>query len=141
MDRSSILFLFDVLLLLLLLSISCLLPQAQAQSCSVADEKVLKRRRVEGVRANILNQLGLTEPPAVNRTNVPREILETFNALAAASASLAQERTQSCESNTIYASPVTAFVGSIEGGECRICNCATLLIIIHKIKYYCIKWN
>ena len=89
----------------------------QSQLCSISDEKVLMSRRMQGLRASILAQLGLQEPPIRPNVSVPHVIRETFAALTEATGSLAQERSRVCESEEIFAQPITAFVGSIEGGK------------------------
>ena len=91
------------------------------QQCSIADEKVLRRRRIQGLRASILAQLGFKELPNVNTSiPIPADIAETFRVITAASGSLGQERSRTCESQETYAQPISAFVGSIEGGKSEL---------------------
>lgn len=90
-------------------------------SCSSNDEAILRRRRLQGIRASILAQLGLPEP-LNNSSNttvepVPAAVSETFDVLAAATNSLEKEKTRMCESESSYAQQISSFVGTIEGGK------------------------
>lgn len=102
-----------------LIVVSFSLALAATPTCSVTDERILKRRRIQGLRASILAQLGLNELPKINTSQpVPREIQETYDVIVAAGSSLrGAARAQACESREIYAQPVSAFVGSIEVGK------------------------
>lgn len=91
-------------------------------SCSVADEELMKQKRIQGLRASILAQLGLKEPPPMPETPtvVPQAVLENFRIVSQMTNLMEQERGKQCNSQDFYAHPVTSFVGSIHGERERI---------------------
>lgn len=95
---------------LLLIMIS---NQAASQVCSFADEELLKQRRLRGLRASILAQLGLTEAPIVNKTAPSPGIMEAYKAISEANPVLERARDQKCQNNDFYAHPVNSFVGTM----------------------------
>ena len=106
-------------LLLLAVLMAWLLPNhvCSQSSCSTGDPRVLKDRRLRTLRTNILAQLGLSDsnllPNATVEPITPEEqaVMESFNALRSASASLGRERERKCHSDEFFAKPVTSFVG------------------------------
>lgn len=99
----------------LLLLLSLIIKVAVPQLCSVQDEELLKRRRVQGLRAHILAQLGMKEPlPIMNATTPKPEILEAYKALTEATEARERER-EKCQSDEFlnFAQPVNSFVGTI----------------------------
>lgn len=93
-------------------------------SCSVADEQLLKQRRVQAIRTNILAQLGLTEPPPkrAKPTIVAPEIIENFRTVSHMTSLMEQERDKVCQSKELLAQPIISFIGTM--------NCKLVLLII-----------
>ena len=91
-------------------------------SCSAADEEMMRQKRIQGLRANILAQLGLSEPPPVPTTPmvVPQAVLENFRVVSQMTNLMEQERDKQCNSQEFYAHPITSFVGSINGERDKI---------------------
>ena len=109
-------------LFLLAVLVAWLLPDHACSqlSCSTGDPKVLQDRRIRALRANILAQLGLSESSVLPNATAPpitpeeQAVMESFNALRRASASLGRERERKCQSDEFFAKPVTSFVGMME---------------------------
>lgn len=98
----------------------CALYVARANSqssCSVADEELLKQKRIQALRSSILAQLGLTEPPSIPQTPivVPPDVLENFRIVSQVTNLMEEEREKMCQSNEFFAQPITSFVGSMNG--------------------------
>lgn len=97
-----------------LLLLSLIAKVTVSQLCSLQDEELLKRRRLQGLRAHILAQLGMKEPlPKVNRTKPSPEILEAYKALTEATASMEREKEKTCQSDEFFAQPINSFVGTM----------------------------
>ena len=107
------------LALLAITSFTMVFSQQQS-SCplSGADEKFLVERRMQGLRASILAQLGMRElnTPKSNVT-VSKEQMDAFLALTQATNSMEQERDRKCQSEEIYAQPITTIVGTLADGK------------------------
>lgn len=101
--------------LAVLVSISFVYSQ---QSCplSVADERFLKERRLQSLRANILAQLGMTQTtPRANKTRtIPQDVMQTFQVLSQAKSSMEEERDRKCQSDEFFAQPITTITGTVE---------------------------
>lgn len=107
--------------LLVILTLSALSSVLSQSGCplSGADEKFLIDRRKQVLRASLLAQLGLKNTssfPAVNRT-VTKEQLDTYLALSEAAASREEEKQRQCQSEEIYARPITTIVGTIDDSK------------------------
>ena len=78
---------------------------------------MLRQKRIQDLRMNILSQLGLTEPPPIpaSPTVVPPEILDNFRVVSQITSLMEEERDKQCNSKEFYAQPITSFVGSING--------------------------
>ena len=104
--------------LAVLVSISFVYSQ---QSCplSVADEKFLKERRLQSLRANILAQLGMTQTtPRANKTRtIPQDVMQTFQVLSQARSSMEEERDRKCQSDEFFAQPITTITGTMEDSK------------------------
>ena len=102
--------------LVLLCGLHFVLASSQP-SCSATDEEMMKQKRIQGLRANILAQLGLTEPPPIPETPmvVPKSVLENFRVVSQMTNLMEQERGKQCNVQEFYAHPITSFVGSING--------------------------
>ncbi len=95
---------------------------SQQQGCMLNDAELLKQRRLRNLKTNILAQLGISEPELqqnVTATPSPapaedEAVLETFEALRNASASLEKEKERKCSSEDFFAKPVTSFVGLMQ---------------------------
>ena len=104
----------QAVLLLLLLLLSLIAKIAMSQLCSVQEEEMLMRRRLQGLRAHILAQLGMTEPPPrMNITTPKPEILEAYKALTEATDSIERKKEKTCQSEEFYAQPINSFVGTM----------------------------
>ena len=107
------------LLLLAALALLGLLAGARSQSCSGSDAQVLRSRRLNTLKANILTQLAPALPDDYREVTTapptPEEesVVETFNALRNASLSLERTRERKCQSDDFFAKPVTFFLGSM----------------------------
>ena len=86
---------------------------------SGADEKFLIQRRLQGLRASLLAQLGLTSTSNISMANrtVSKENMDTFLALSQAADSLEEESDRKCQSEEIYAQPITTIVGKVEDSK------------------------
>lgn len=106
------------LALLITFYVSPVVPQQQRCPLSGADEKFLIQRRLQGLRATLLAQLGLENTNiTVTNTTVSKEQMDTFIALSEASKSLQEEDQRSCQAEEIYAQPITTFVGTVENNS------------------------
>ena len=111
--------------ILILLRISTVFSQQQS-GCplSGADEKFLIQRRMQGLRANLLAQLGLTSsnvPPSAENVTLTKDQMDAYLALTQAASSVDAERERRCQSDEIYAQPITTIVGEINDSKCT-CN-------------------
>ena len=98
---------------LLLLLLSLIAKVAMSQLCSVQEEEIMMRRRLQSLRVHILAQLGMTEPPPrMNITTPNPEILEAYKALTEATDSREREK-EKCQSEEFYAQPINSFVGTM----------------------------
>ena len=95
----------------------CLTLANSQPSCSAVDEEVIKQKRIQGLRASILAQLGLTEPPPIPETPVvvPPAVLENFRVVSQMTSLMEREKDKQCNTQEFYAHPITSFVGSISG--------------------------
>lgn len=110
-------------LLVCVISISTIYCQ-----CSTMDPEILQRRRLQNLRAGILNQLGLTEEDAtapINSTEPSREIVEAYNVLVEARTSLREENKRKCQlsSDELFAQPITTFVGRARQTKSKLALC------------------
>lgn len=105
-------------LILALSSIGSVLSQSGCP-LSGADEKFLIERRKQALRATLLAQLGLknTSFPTVTNRTVAKEQLDTYLALSEAAASRQEEKQRQCQSEEIYARPITTIVGTIDNSK------------------------
>lgn len=125
-----------ILVLSLVLVAKLVLPQPTSCPAS-ADEEALKTRRIQGLRAHILAQLGLSEPPKmVNFTKPSQEELETFREITAASKKYDSRTQGHCNSAGFFASPINSFVGTVENiseGILTIAICIYYIYVLCKL--------
>lgn len=107
-------------------------PAVDSISCSAGNSELLRQRKLDTLKANILAQLGFIDlPPAPNATeeetvteNPQNEaVREAFHVLMNASKSLDAAREKQCGSRDFYAKPVSSFTGIMSPeGEQRSIN-------------------
>ncbi len=108
--------------ILILYRISTVISQSTPQSAcplSGADEKFLIQRRMQGLRASLLGQLGITSTNVSIPTNLTlsRDQLDIYSALTQAASSMEAERERRCQSEEIFAQPITTIVGEIQDSK------------------------
>ena len=88
-----------------------------AGSCGggvLSDGQLLKQRRVQTIKSNILAQLGVSEAAVKKNTSLLQDeepLVVTYYALRNTSEGLERERERQCQSRQYYAQPVTSFIG------------------------------
>uniref|UniRef100_A0ACB8FSY1 Uncharacterized protein n=1 Tax=Sphaerodactylus townsendi TaxID=933632 RepID=A0ACB8FSY1_9SAUR len=67
-------------LFLLLLALECLCSAFALSTCKTVDMELMKRKRIEAIRGQILSKLKLSSPPEVEGSvTLPEEILALYN--------------------------------------------------------------
>ena len=101
--------------LLLFLCATAVSVRSQS-SCSIADEEALKQRRIQAIKASILAQLGLDEPPSVQGTSPysDPEVVRDFRVVSQMTELMEEAREKMCQSSEHLAQAVTSFVGSVD---------------------------
>ena len=103
----------------------CARVASSSSSCMLDDVELMKQTRINALKNSILAQLGVSEPDqSADSEPLPgeEEMMETFNALRSASASLEREKEQRCHSDDFYAKPVSSFVSVVSEGMYAVLN-------------------
>ena len=99
---------------LFLLLVTTALARSQS-SCSAADERVLKQRRIQAIKMSILSQLGLSEPPPkpTEPLIIAPEVIQDFRAVSQMTSLMEREREKSCRITEHYSQPIISFAAKM----------------------------